>query len=88
MWWEVITWGWAGDDLDAERLAAKDLDVMEAVLRLTNPACQESALHGLGHMAHRSDRALAIIDRFLANPAGQSPELLQYARAARTGCIQ
>jgi hypothetical protein len=88
MWWEVITWGWANDDPDAERLKAKDLHVMETVLQLPNPACQESALHGLGHMARHSDRALAIIDHFLASDPNSSPELLQYARAARSGCIQ
>jgi hypothetical protein len=87
MWWEVITWGWLQDDPDAERLKEKDLDVMEAVLRLPNPACKESALHGLGHMVRRSDRAGQIIDRFISD-APDTPELLHYARAARTGCIQ
>lgn len=88
MWWEVITWGWGNDDPNAERLNAKDLDVMEAVLQLPNPACKESALHGLGHMARRSDRALAIIDDFLGGAADFDLDLQQYARAARTGCIQ
>jgi hypothetical protein len=88
MWWEVITWGWQKDDPAAEQLTAKDLDVMEAVLRLPNPASQEAAVHGLGHMIVRSDRALEVIDRFLAGSAGLDPALLEYARAARTGCIQ
>lgn len=88
MWWEVFTWGWAKDEPDAERLAAQDLDVLEAVLRLTNPACKEAAIHGLGHLADQSDQALSIIDRFITKDFGISPELLQYARAARTGCIQ
>ena len=88
MWWEVITWGWDKGDLDAERLNAKDLHVMEVVLRLPNLACKESALHGLGHMVGHSDRAQAVIDDFLARNPDVGPELLQYARAARTGCIQ
>jgi len=88
MWWEVITWGWAEHDPDGERLAAKDLNVMEAVLRLDNLACKEAALHGLGHMVGRSDRAFAIIDKFLNVAVGQSPDLAKYAQAARTGCIQ
>ena len=87
MWWEVITWGWAADDADGKRLREADLAAMEKVLQLPNPACKESALHGLGHMAHRSDRAAAMIDRFLTDTDAE-PELLQYARAARTGCIQ
>ena len=88
MWWEVITWGWLKDDPAAERLRDRDLDVMEEVLQLPNPACKESALHGLGHMVRRSDRAPEIIDRFIAEAPQDNTELLQYARAARTGCIQ
>ena len=88
MWWEVITWGWQKDDPDAERIRERDFDVMETVLQFANPACKESALHGLGHMVHQSDRARAIIDRFLATERDLEPELESYARAARTGCIQ
>ena len=88
MWWEVITWGWAKDDPDAERLRVADTDVMEMVLGLPNPACKESALHGLGHMVRQSDRALEIIDRLLGGPADLTPGLVDYAQAARTGCIQ
>ena len=88
MWWEVITWGWVKDDPHAERIKSKDLEVMEAVLRLPNPACKESALHGLGHMVRHSDRALETIDRFLADSAGHDAALLDYARTASSGCIQ
>lgn len=88
MWWEVITWSWAKDDPNAARIQSKDLDVMEAVLRLSNPACKESALHGLGHMVHYSDRAFEIVERFLSEGEGLSPELQNYARAASSGCIQ
>lgn len=89
MWWEVITWGWgeAGDP-DWDRLKAKDLDVMEAVLQLPNPACKEAALHGLGHMVRHSDRARAAVERFLAQSTDLDPELERYARAASSGCIQ
>lgn len=88
MWWEVITWGWTKDDPDAERLSAKDLDVMETVLKLPNLACKESALHGLGHMVRHNERARTIIDRFLAEELDLCPELELYARSAITGCIQ
>jgi hypothetical protein len=89
MWWEVIPYGAAPDDPDAKRLNNNALDVLEAILQLPNPACKESALHGLGHLAHyRDGKVELIIDRFLANEPDQSPELEQYARAARTGCIQ
>lgn len=88
MWWEVITWGWAKGDPDAERLKSKDLEVIEAVLGIAHPACREAALHGLGHMVRHSDRALEIIDRFLAKAPELDPALLDYARACCSGCIQ
>lgn len=87
MWWEVISWGWPSDDPDAERLGARHLDVMEAVLRLSNPACKKSAIHGLGHMARGNGRARSIIEQFLAEEGVMSPGLERYAKAALTGCI-
>ena len=65
------------------------LEVLTAALRLPNDACVESALHGLGHfprsLRHRAD---TVIDQWLAEKPAVRPELLDYARAARTGCIQ
>lgn len=88
MWWENILLGGAEDDRHAARLHDRDLDVMEAVLRLPNVACQEAALHGLGHEVRRSERARAIIERFLADATSADEALVQYARAAASGCIQ
>ena len=88
MWWEVITWGWVKDDPDADRIKARDLEVLEAVLGLPNPACQEAALHGLGHLAGQSEHARALIDRFIAKSPDMEPGLLAYAKSARAGCIQ
>ena len=43
-------------------------DVMEHCLDLSNPACIESGLHGLGHLAFaHPDIAVPIIDNFLKN---------------------
>ena len=88
MWWEVIFMGGRPDDPNAERLNAKALEVKAEVLQLPNPACKEAALHGLGHMARDHEQARALIDRFLVEQTGAGPELIAYARAARTGCIQ
>lgn len=88
MWWENIIMGGSEEDPDAARLYDKNLDVMEAVLGLPNPACKEAAIHGLGHEVPRSDRARAIIERFLSNPAGVDFKLIQYASTASSGCIQ
>jgi hypothetical protein len=80
----VPTWG-------GKRLAAPCFDVLEAALALDNLACQESALHGLGHMvfhAPTKQRAVALIDAFLERSERADPGILDYARAARTGGIQ
>jgi hypothetical protein len=63
--------------------------VMERCLSLDNPACVESGLHGLGHMAFfLPDIAVPIIDRYLKRKNNENTALVQYAKAARTGMIQ
>ena len=64
------------------------LEVLEDALYIPHDACIESALHGLGHLVDRRDRAEEIIDRFLARTPHLRPELMQYAKAARSGCVQ
>lgn len=62
--------------------------VMQQCLELDNPACVESGLHGLGHMAtFLPDIAVPIIDGYLNQGGNQEEALLRYAREARTGMI-
>ena len=80
------------EDPDVSALHGIDdaiLHVMVRTLRLESEACREGALHGLGHW-HRThpDRSTSIVDACLASDPQISPELRQYALAARTGCIQ
>lgn len=89
MWWDVIPlYGEAGghrpNPLDEACLA-----VMRDTLQLPNPACQESALHGLGHWARAyPEFTVATINAYLAaNPKLRS-ELVRYAETARAGCVQ
>lgn len=64
-------------------------DVLNHAVRSANPACVESALHGLGHMMpYYPERAEAIIDEFLETGVTRFAELRQYAQAARTGNVQ
>jgi hypothetical protein len=60
--------------------------VLEGALACKNPACIESALHGLGHL--HTERSAAIVSRFLESRKYLHPELVRYAHAARDGCIQ
>jgi hypothetical protein len=65
------------------------IEVMEKALYLPNPACVESALHGLGHRHHQNpDIVEAVIDNFLSVCNGLRPELRLYAHQARIGNIQ
>ena len=63
-------------------------DVMQRCLELSNPACVESGLHGLGHMVtFLPDMAVPIIDGYLKNGKNHSETLVNYAEMARTGMI-
>lgn len=57
------------------------LDVMERCLAVPNHAVQESALHGLGHLAPDNARASALAAGYAARRTAP-PELIEYAKAA------
>lgn len=95
MLWDVSTY-----DVMAKKTAARWetlMAVLSNALRLSNPACVESALHGLGHLAGsrrgfgagaRPEQARSVITDWLAEKPAVRPELLAYAASARDGCIQ
>ena len=89
MFWDVASFGGAPGDREGNLLEDAVLDVLDDALRLPHAACQESALHGLGHRISRHpERAVRIIDRWLERGVPRDGRLVDYARAARTGCIQ
>jgi hypothetical protein len=62
--------------------------VMKQCLDLSNPACVESGLHGLGHLAFNYPKiAVPIIDDFIKNGKCKNENLLNYAKMAWTGMI-
>ena len=64
------------------------LTTMEHILGLGSLACQESALHGLGHWQRQHASEVArIIDAFVLSHTELDPRLLAYANATRCGCI-
>ncbi|MHA1530333.1 MAG: hypothetical protein ACTSVG_15030 [Alphaproteobacteria bacterium] len=89
MWWDTIVFDTTGEArLDREFFAAL-IEAMGRTLAIPHPACQEAALHGLGHWGeHAPARAAALIDAYLAGNRAARPELVSYARAASAGCIQ
>jgi hypothetical protein len=89
MWWDIMPIFPAGAQAGADPIHDACLAEMRETLRLPNPACQESALHGLGHWARAyPEFTAAVIDGYLAANPTLRPELARYAEAARSGCIQ
>jgi hypothetical protein len=88
MWWDIIPIDGKPDDLSERWLNDTCLDVMQHSLNLPFLACQESALHGLGHWHYiYGERVQDIINSFLdANP-DIHPQLKTYALSARGGCV-
>ncbi|MBK0397934.1 hypothetical protein H0I76_01925 [Limibaculum sp. M0105] len=88
MFFDLIWIDPPGFPAEAEALDAAMIEAMGAILALPHAACQEAALHGLGHWHDRAPgRASALIDDYLAGDRAARPELVVYARAARTGCV-
>jgi hypothetical protein len=87
MWWDLLPLGACPGEPTRAALDAAALATMRHALGLASMACQESALHGLGHWASGYPAVVqAAIDGYLARP-GVSPELRRYAQAARAGCV-
>lgn len=73
---------------DHLKVEAACLDAMETTLAIEHIACQEGALHGLGHWAtDYPERVRGIIDAFLRSTDPRDG-LLVYAKAARRGDVQ
>jgi hypothetical protein len=98
MLWDITSLNYWPDDHDHQTFVPPFLDMLERVIMTNdNPACIESALHGIGHVSgyrrhlaatsYADERRAQIIDAFLAQRHMLRPELMDYARAARTGII-
>jgi hypothetical protein len=88
MWWDSFIW--SGDPPSPEHITFSRacLSVLEQILSLPSLSCQESVLHGLGHMAkHYPELAQPIIDAFLESDSKMAPRLRRYAEIARTGKV-
>jgi hypothetical protein len=85
MWWDHDCWRFAPDPrtMDSVFLAS-----MRSILAIDHVACQESALHGLGHWhKHHPAAVEEIIDEFLGRSPRLREELREYANSARAGRV-
>ncbi len=88
MWWDLIPLFGSAQDPSRRAIDAAALEVMERTLVLPSNACRENALHGLGHWkVCYPERVEEIIADALSRADDWSPELVAYARNARTGCV-
>jgi hypothetical protein len=88
MWWDIIPIGPQPNDPGRMDLDREILGVMESTLQLDAIACQESALHGLGHWHYGYPKQVAeIVDAFLQSHEGLGAELRTYAANAYRGCV-
>jgi hypothetical protein len=88
MWWDGFPCLALAGDPNLPTMQETALRAMARILGFKSLACQESALHGLGHWQRDHDRQVsAIIDGFLdANPDIDT-RLIRYANSARCGCV-
>lgn len=87
MWWDLIPLSPSPDSRHWAEMDEAVLGVMAQTLTIPSPACQEGALHGLGHWAGGYPaRVRSIIDGYLQQRQLR-PELHAYAEAARAGCV-
>jgi hypothetical protein len=91
MWWDIApVYGKSGESAAPNWVETdkRFIEVMERTLNLPSIACQESALHGLGHWQCADPKRIEpVIDRFLSQKVIR-PELREYALAARKGMVQ
>lgn len=87
MWWDIFTDRDPGASQPLVEPVA--LEVLSRILALKSDACQESALHGLGHYQsiRPGKRVERIIDDFLARNPKLRRELRDYAINAREGAV-
>jgi hypothetical protein len=88
MWWDIIPIYGRPEQPSRASLDEAVLKVMEEALTLPSQACQESALHGLGHWAsHYPDRVRSVVAEYLATQQ-VAAALREYAVAAGQGRVQ
>ena len=88
MWWDGFPCLALAGDPNLPRMQETALRTMARILGFKSLACQESALHGLGHWQRDHDRQVcAIIDGFLAANPEIDTRLVSYANSARCGCV-
>ena len=87
MWWDVIPLFGHPEEPMKKKLDQPILDLQKQILSIDSIACQESALHGLGHWQCKYPQEVDDIISDYLRKAAPTKELHAYASAARVGCV-
>lgn len=87
MWWDIFP-SWSNSE-KPKLIDDEFLLVMKEILMLDNIACQQSALHGLGHLKREryTEDVNKIIKYYLKKSKYSNPQLRKYAQQARKGIV-
>lgn len=88
MLWDVTPLTYCEQIKEKKEIYDAVADVMKFSLSLSNIACIESGLHGLGHLELYYDEAPNIVRQFMNNNPGVDKRLLEYAENAEKGHVQ
>jgi len=89
MWWDILPLCPQPENAGRREIDEACLWVMENTLQLPSIACQESALHGLGHWGLSYEvRCREIIQIYLERQPDIEPALRRYAEAASVSGVE
>ncbi len=87
MWWDILPIDGCPQETTRAEFDAEVLVVLKQLLVIPQDACRESTLHGLGHWSIHYPSVAGIIDEFLSSTPNLRPELIAYAKRAKTGAV-
>lgn len=82
MWWDLLR---DFSDEPDQKVINTMFETLSQILKLESPNCQDSALHGLGHIEHAGKKSL--IEDFLQKHSNLDEDVRKYALAAIEGKI-
>jgi len=88
MLWDTTPLTYCEETKEKDEIYSAVAEVMEFSLSLSNVACIESGLHGLGHLHLDYDEAPKIVRNFIETNADVDRRLLAYAKEAEHGRVQ
>jgi hypothetical protein len=87
MFWDLFVLYPKSENI-TKKIIEASVQVMSQQLLSKNDNVVVSALHGLGHWASDCPEIKNIIDKWLKNPTTSNKVIHDYAKVAKTGCIQ